>query len=112
VVSWFASSSPDGLEWAVGKVYGTSELPEATGTIAAKLKGIQERIALLPGYAFRNHEGAGIRDAGQGQQNRVDMVKGAASLSGLLGSAVIVVLILLVGFIVSIFKRRGIRQRA
>ena len=55
IVSLFASAFPDGLEWSMEQVAGTSEL-EATGGAYETAAGIQETTSLLPDYAFSNSE--------------------------------------------------------
>ncbi len=57
VVSLFASAFPDGLEWSMEQVAGTSEL-EAEGGAYDTAAGIQETTSLLPDYAFKNSESA------------------------------------------------------
>ena len=57
VLSLFASGYPDGLEWSVEKVAGTTELA-ASGSVyqfAEKLQGI---TAVLPDYAFKSTDSA------------------------------------------------------
>lgn len=56
-LSLFASSNPDGLEWSMEKVAGTSEL-EADGAVHAAAEAIQSTTSLLPDYAFANSESA------------------------------------------------------
>lgn len=51
----FASANPDGLEWSMEKVAGTTEL-DAKGTAYKTAAEIQEHTALLPDYAFKNSE--------------------------------------------------------
>lgn len=48
----FASANPDGLEWSMEKVAGTTEL-DAKGAAYQKAADIQEWTALLPDYAFK-----------------------------------------------------------
>lgn len=55
VLSLFASAFPDGLEWSIEKITGSTEV-EAAGSIYEKLANIQETTALLPDYAFRGSE--------------------------------------------------------
>ncbi len=55
IVSLFASSLPDGLEWAMGKVAGTSEL-EAAGAAYQAAQSVQDATALLPDYALPGSE--------------------------------------------------------
>ena len=57
VLSLFASGYPDGLEWSMEKVAGTTELA-ASGSVyqfAEKLQGI---TAVLPDYAFKSTDSA------------------------------------------------------
>ena len=56
-ISLFASSFPDGLEWSMEQVAGTTEL-EAEGGAYETAAGIQETTSLLPDYAFKNSESA------------------------------------------------------
>ncbi len=51
VLSLFASALPDGLEWSMERVAGTSELAAAGGAYEAA-ENIQSATALLPDYAF------------------------------------------------------------
>ncbi|HPN85062.1 MAG TPA: energy-coupling factor ABC transporter permease, partial [Victivallales bacterium] len=54
VLSWFASSSPDGLEWSISKVTGQEELKETESRLGTFLSSLQEKIAFLPDYTFKN----------------------------------------------------------
>ena len=57
LLSLAASSNPDGLEWSMEKVSGTTEL-SASGTIHQAAQKIQELTAFLPDYSFKGSEGA------------------------------------------------------
>ncbi len=57
VVSLFASAFPDGLEWSMEQVAGTTEL-EADGGAYETAAGIQDTTSLLPDYAFKDSESA------------------------------------------------------
>lgn len=57
IVSLFASSYPDGLEWSMEKVAGTTEL-EATGGVYDTVANIQDATSLLPDYAFKGSDAA------------------------------------------------------
>ncbi len=57
IVSLFASAFPDGLEWSMEQVAGTSEL-EAAGSAYEAASGIQDATSLLPDYAFKGSESA------------------------------------------------------
>ena len=56
-ISLFASAFPDGLEWSMEQVAGTTEL-EAEGGAYDTAAGIQETTSLLPDYAFKDSESA------------------------------------------------------
>ncbi|MBE5827642.1 MAG: cobalamin biosynthesis protein CbiM [Butyrivibrio sp.] len=56
-ISLVASAFPDGLEWSMEKVAGTTEL-EAEGGAYDAAAGIQETTSLLPDYAFKDSESA------------------------------------------------------
>lgn len=88
VLSWYASSQPDGLEWSVARVVG-SDLEAGDSPLIAGLGQLQERIALLPDYAF-----AATAEDGSLWQNRL-----GTSVSGILGGMVSLVVIVLFGFV-------------
>lgn len=73
-LSLAASSNPDGLEWAMENVAGTTEI-EADGAVYDTAASIQENTAVLPDY--------GIKDS--------DSQLGT-SLSGIVGGAVVLTL--------------------
>jgi len=54
VLSWFASSNPDGLEWAMFKTIGTDNLDTPQTEMHATLAHVQEKTALLPDYGFQS----------------------------------------------------------
>lgn len=81
VFSWFASESPDGLEWSVARVSGSEELPEATDALHGSLAAAQEQVAPLPDYALPpDAEGPGAR--------------AGTSLAGIVGAAVVAAIVL------------------
>lgn len=53
VVSWFASSSPDGLEWSIAKTSGIEEPGGRNEPVHNTLAAIQKHLAFLPDYGFR-----------------------------------------------------------
>lgn len=55
LLSWFASSLPDGLEWSVQQVTGSTEL-EAEGGLYQWAGETQEQMAVLPDYGFPDTE--------------------------------------------------------
>lgn len=48
--SWIASSNPDGLEWSIGKLTGTTDLEAASDGLHRTAASIQQTTALVPDY--------------------------------------------------------------
>ncbi len=98
-LSWFASEHPDGLEWAVERVTGHEELQSPAGGVHETLSEVQQQIALLPDYGYRNSsEDASVGDSGW------PAVDSGTSLSGLVGG---LATLLLVGAIGWLLKKRS-----
>ena len=57
LLSLAASSLPDGLEWSIERLTGSTEL-EAAGGIHEAAGSVQEFTSLLPDYAFKSSESA------------------------------------------------------
>ncbi|MCK5519791.1 MAG: energy-coupling factor ABC transporter permease [Candidatus Marinimicrobia bacterium] len=87
-LSWFASSHPDGLEWSIEKSSLTlnENSNQNTGhqeiTFADKSVDFQEKFAPLPDYAIKEGNNALTEKAG-------------TSLSGIMGSLLVMVFLLL-----------------
>ena len=101
--SWFASTRPDGLEWATARAAGEGAPAPVSGAHAL-LASFQDRIALLPEYDFRRpRDGASVEASGP----RWGSPRAGSSLAGLLGAA------LSVGFVIAIGAgARALRRRA
>lgn len=56
-LSLFASSNPDGLEWSMEKIAGTTEL-DASGQAYDTAASIQDTTSFLPDYAFKGSDTA------------------------------------------------------
>ncbi len=106
VLSWFASSNSDGLEWSIARVAGTSEL-ETTDPLAATLARIQERTAFLPDYGFREPAPAGSQEAADPTQS--SPVQPGTSSAGLVGGALVLAI---AGGIGWVLKRRSHRAQS
>ncbi len=104
-LSWFASANPDGLEWSIEKVFGKPELPEQESGIASEFKKLQEKTAFLPDYKFRTGE---KRADGQGPGKNAKTwpsAEAGTSISGILGSAMVLSMILLIGFGIKVVRK-------
>ena len=56
-LSHIASEDPDGLEWSIEQITGSTEL-EAEGSLHEGAAAVQDVTALLPDYAFKDSESA------------------------------------------------------
>lgn len=90
-LSLVASSNPDGLEWSIQKVTGSTEV-EIDSKNADAVDGaakIQEKTAILPDYAFSSN------DSPIG-----------TTFSGIFGSIVVAVIMVGCGILFKLFKKR------
>ena len=102
VLSWFASSFPDGLEWAMAKTSGQEELAAPAEGMHQVLAAIQEKTALLPDYSFRRnqHEPA-LQEETSPSWPAVDT---GTTVSGLVGGGLTLMLAIALGFM---FRKRS-----
>ncbi len=104
VLSWFASSHPDGLEWSVARLTGKPEVSGSEGATHRAAATIQERTAFLPDYGFPAGAGADRADGEGGTEVAAEPAWGTpdagTSVSGLAGGALTLLLAGFAGFIV------------
>ena len=106
MLSWFASANPDGLEWSIKNVVGKTELPEQHTGIATALKTLQEHTAFLPDYSFKKTETEPEnKEAGEPEQPW-PAVEAGTSVSGILGSVIVLGVVLLIGFLTKALSKR------
>ncbi|HTP29104.1 MAG TPA: energy-coupling factor ABC transporter permease [Anaeromyxobacteraceae bacterium] len=99
VLSWFASAHPDGLEWAVARTARARPATTVPTSAHALLRRLQGRTAILPEYGLPGDER--VRVAGAWPQ-----VKGATSVSGVVGGGLTFGLAVVVGASIRRFRRR------
>lgn len=97
VFSWYASESPDGLEWSIARVTGKQEIEAPEWGVHGLMAGVQKRVAPLPDYTFR--QSADGSPNGNGRGGRL-----GTSLSGIVGAAVTLVMVGLAGVLL---RKRG-----
>ncbi len=90
-LSLFASTRPDGLEWSIENITGTSEL-EAEGGIYKDVVALQETLVVMPDYDYP--------DAGE------DGSRGGTAVAGIVGSVITFVLAGAIGLGISILKKK------
>ncbi|MBD3344438.1 MAG: cobalamin biosynthesis protein CbiM [Chitinivibrionales bacterium] len=105
-LSWFASADPDGLEWAIAKTTGREEVhPESPSPVYGVLESLQEKLAFLPGYGFRQ---SGAEESGPAEESWPAVDPGA-SVAGIIGAALTLLLALAAGII---FHRKSANRSA
>ncbi len=109
-LSWFASANPDGLEWSMERTAGTPEL-EAPDGIHQTMADLQSKTAFLPDYGFKVSEVTAMQEeAGAGESEEAwPAVNAGTSVSGLVGGTLTLALAALIGYIVSLSKKKGSR---
>ena len=91
-LSLYASSNPDGLEWSMEKVAGTSEL-EYDDNVHETLGNVQEKTSFLPDYAFKDNESAL-----------------GTSFSGIIGSIIVCGCSILLAKVFKMFKNKNVKE--
>ena len=81
VLAWFASASPDGLEWSLERA-GAAQAAEAFSSIPA-LERLQEKTAFMPDYSLPPGETA---DSSADAQPVWPAVDAGTSVAGLVGA--------------------------
>jgi cobalt/nickel transport system permease protein len=100
VFSWFASTNPDGLEWAIAHVTGKEELKAPESGIHTALASLQQKIAFLPDYSFKEPVviDVGVRGA-EATGKLQNSIEAGTSFSGILGGIFTLALAFSIGFV-------------
>ena len=88
--SLLASSNPDGLEWSIEKLTGSTEIEGQENNVYQTAQSIQDTTAILPDYSFENSD------------NSL-----GTSVSGIVGCIITVVFLLIVGYIIKLKRKKG-----
>jgi cobalt/nickel transport system permease protein len=89
ILSLFASSYPDGLEWAIEKTAGTTEI-ETANPIIKETAQVQGAVALMPDYNFKDDGESGV----------------GTTVAGIAGGAFTFLLAAAAAFTISVVKKR------
>ncbi|HEX2952639.1 MAG TPA: energy-coupling factor ABC transporter permease [Bacillota bacterium] len=103
-LSWFASASPDGLEWSMLHTSGRDEMQSKNG-LHQTIATVQKKTAIMPEYDFR-------RSLSHSKRNELarpvwPAVNGGTSMSGILGATLIIILIAAFGYGLKWIKKRS-----
>ena len=92
-LSWFASTRPDGLAWAVRQVAGQAELAEPETDVHGPLARIRDTTALFPEYKIGSTSGA----ASEEPEPSWPAPDAGTSLSGVVGGGLVLLVALGLG---------------
>jgi len=110
MLSWFASSHPDGLEWSVFHTSGKEALKAPEDGLHAIFTAIQEKTAFLPDYGFKSTEETPAADreapGKSAKSEQWPAVKAETSVSGLIGGTITLFLACLIGLGLRKIRRR------
>lgn len=102
MLSWFASTHPDGLEWSIKGVASKEELEASKEGVRGALAWVQERLSFLPDYDFKKPEeekgGKPEEEKGGKKEESWPEVSAGKSLAGILGAAMTLLLVGIIGF--------------
>lgn len=94
-ISLVASSNPDGLEWSMEQVAGSTELEDSGDGAYEVAAGIQDKTAILPDYALKNSDNAA-----------------GTSLSGIVGAGIVALVCVGCCFGFGFFRKRQKKANA
>ncbi|GKT07704.1 energy-coupling factor ABC transporter permease [Desulforhabdus sp. TSK] len=111
VLSWFASASPDGLEWSMARTSGKEELEAPEHGLHALLAAAQKATAFLPDYGFKEQEQDKVvprEPAAKVQEvESWPSVNGGTSVSGIVGAMLTLAMAGLIGFGLRRYQQRA-----
>ena len=90
VLSLYASSHPDGLEWSIEKV-ARVELAEGVSAVHAWSQNVQDKLAFMPDYDFKEGVSTNIN---------------GTSAAGIVGSIIVLFVSVILGFIIKISRQK------
>jgi cobalt/nickel transport system permease protein len=93
VLSLYASSHPDGLEWSIGGILGNLELTNSSDAHALA-EELQEKTAILPDYTFSNQPEKQL----------------GTSVSGIVGAVITLTVTVLFGIIIMKLKKIKVKK--
>ncbi len=94
LLSWFASSHPDGLEWAIKGTTGKEELEASKEGTHGALAWLQEKLSFMPDYDYKKPE----VEKEANQEEGWPAVSPGKSLAGVLGAAITLLMAGVIGF--------------
>jgi cobalt/nickel transport system permease protein len=99
VLSWFASSNPDGLEWSIERVTGKQEVDADSTSIHQTLAQVQQQIAPMSDYKFASAAEPAENQGESAAQPAWPAVDAGTSVAGVLGGLGTLILVMGIGYL-------------
>jgi len=99
ILSWFASGYPDGLEWSMARTAGVEEFEAPAEGTHAFLAGLQEKLAFLPDYGFRQSGAAALERLDAEEETHWPAVDPGTTVSGFVGGGLTLLLAIAAGLL-------------
>jgi len=99
VLSWFASTYPDGLEWSMFKVTGSEEINPPEGRLYSAMAKVQEKLSFLPDYDFKSSGASISEEPSHSEGEAWPSVSPGTTVSGLVGGGITLLLAGMAGFL-------------
>jgi cobalt/nickel transport system permease protein len=96
VISWFASTKLDGLEWSIKKTSGSEEMEIPDEGLHSGLAAFQEKTAFLPDYGFKS--ATAETELPADDSVRRPIVDAGTSVAGLVGGLITLAVAGLIGY--------------
>ncbi|MEG1617559.1 MAG: energy-coupling factor ABC transporter permease [Bacteroidales bacterium] len=95
--SWFASTRPDGLEWSIENLTGSTEPENDHKTKSSQFaEELQKKSSFMPDYSFKENVG---NDPTGEQHEEWGKVNPATSLAGIAGGSIVLLFAFVLGMI-------------
>ena len=106
VLSWYASSFPDGLEWSIEKVEtaSTEESPTTNNKLHNLSKAIQDKSSVFPDYSFADE--IEENNDNETQVPGITSERTQTSAAGISGALMVLIATIIITFFIS-RKRRN-----
>ena len=96
ILAWFASSNPDGLEWAMFRTAGKEELQPPQDKIHETLAALQEKTAILPDYNFKQNS-ASVETETKEASDSWPGISAGKSFAGIIGGILTLAIVFIIG---------------
>lgn len=107
-LSFFASGSPDGLEWSISKVAGEGGVERVERGVHGAIAALQGETALLQDYSLQRFEAAADGAASGARLTEA----GGSAVSGIVGTVLTLVLLFFCGMLLRKGRREAVPPEA